>query len=412
MGSEHLPTRAELAENIANLIACATDFQARGDLVNHSLSRGFTLCPLVFLAGVALVAGRASGGDTSADASLREAAKGRFLVGAAVMSRQLDDPKVAELVARQFDCLTGENEFKPASVHPRPDQFRFEPADRIIDFAKKHDMKVVGHTLCWHSQSPAWMFRGDDGKPLSREAALANLKTHIDAVVGHFRGKVIGWDVVNEAISDSGETDLRDTPARRAIGDDFIEKAFELAHAADPDAELYYNDYSNDEPRKLEKTLRLIRALKAKGVRLDAVGMQSHLRVDDAEAPNRLEKAITAYSAEGVKVLITELDVDVLPRNVRGADVAARQQGGADPYKDGLPTEVAEKEARFYGQLFEVVLKNPGVVTRVTFWGTHDGASWLNNWPVARRTNYPLLFDRKLEPKPAFQSVIGVLSEP
>ena len=200
--------------------------------------------------------------------------KGRFLIGAAVPARRLDDPRLAALVAQQFDCLTAENEFKPRSLQPQPGKFHFAAADRIVDFARRHGMKVVGHTLCWHSQSPAWMFRGPDGKPLPRDEALRNLKDHIDAVVGHFKGKVIGWDVVNEAISDAKDGYLRDTPARRAIGDDYIVKAFEFAHAADPDAELYYNDYGNENPEKLEKTIRLIRELKARGVRLDAVGIQ------------------------------------------------------------------------------------------------------------------------------------------
>ena len=175
-------------------------------------------------------------------------------------------------------------------------------------------MKVAGHTLCWHNQAPAWMFRGPDGKPLPRDEALRNLRDHIDGVVGHFKGKVVGWDVVNEAISDARDAYLRDTPARRAIGDDFIVKAFEFAHAADPDAELYYNDYGNEDPVKLAKTIRLIRELKGRGVRIDAVGMQAHFRLDDADATDRLDRAIAAYGAEGVHVVLSELDVDVLPR--------------------------------------------------------------------------------------------------
>lgn len=347
----------------------------------------------------------------AATRTLRDAAAVRFLVGTAVMSRQLDNPKLATLIAEQFDCLTAENEFKPASIHPRPDRYNFAPADKIVEFAQSHRMKVIGHTLCWHSQSPAWLFRGADGKPLPRDEALRNLKDHIDGVVGHFKGKVLGWDVVNEAIADAGPY-LRDTPARRAIGDDFIIKAFEFAHAADPDAELYYNDYGNEHPAKLEKTIRLVRELKAAGVRLDAVGIQCHLRLDDPDAPDRLDRAIAALAAEGVKVVLSELDLDVLPRRTRGADVAARERRGSDPYKGGLPPEVAEAQARLYGRVFRAVLKHPGVVTRVTFWGTHDGASWLNVWPVARRTNHPLLFDRELKPKAALGSVLDALATP
>jgi endo-1,4-beta-xylanase len=328
------------------------------------------------------------------------------------MSRHFDNPGLAALVAEQFDCLTAENEFKPKSLHPQPGQFNFAAADRIVDFAQRHRMKVIGHTLCWHSQSPAWMFRGPDGRSLPRGEALRNLKDHIDTVLGHFKGKVVGWDVVNEAISDAKDEYLRDTPARRAIGDDYIIKAFEFAHAADPDAELYYNDYGNEHAEKCEKTIRLVRELRAGGVRLDAVGIQSHLRLDDPDGPDRLDRAIAAYAAEGVKVMISELDVDVLPRRVRGADVAARERSGADPYRRSLPPEVAEAQARFYGRIFRVVLKHPGVVTRITFWGTHDGTSWLNFWPVARRTNHPLLWDRDLEPKPALGAVLDALATP
>ncbi|HEU5433657.1 MAG TPA: endo-1,4-beta-xylanase, partial [Thermomicrobiales bacterium] len=246
-------------------------------------AQGQSISPhrLVALAVLALFAVRPAGAvePTTPDKALtplRRAVDGRFLIGTAVMSRQLDNPPLAALVAEQFDCLTAENEFKPASLHPRPGQFRFDAADRIVAFAQRHRMKVVGHTLCWHSQTPAWLFRGEDGKPLPRAEALRNLKEHIDAVVGHFKGKVLGWDVVNEAIGDTKGQYLRDTPARRAIGDDYIIRAFELAHAADPDAELYYNDYNNEQPEKREKTIRLVRELKTSGVRLDAVGIQGH----------------------------------------------------------------------------------------------------------------------------------------
>jgi endo-1,4-beta-xylanase len=360
-------------------------------------------------------AASATAGRTTSDRStetLRQAVKNRFLIGAAIMSRQLDDPKLAALVAEQFDCLTGENEFKPRSLHPYRERFNFAGADRIVEFAREHHMKVVGHTLCWHGQTPPWMFRGEGGKPLSRDQALRNLEDHINAVVGHFKGKLIGWDVVNEAINDAKDAYLRDTPARRAIGDDYIVKAFEFAHAADPGVELYYNDYGNEDPVKRAKTIRLIRELKAKGVRLDAVGIQSHLRLDEADAPERLDRAISDYAAEGVKVMITELDVDLLPRRVRGADAAARERGGANPYPADLPPDVAEAQARFYARIFRAVLNHPGVVTRVTFWGTHDGTSWLNGWPVFRRTNHPLLWNRAQRPKPAFRAVLDVLARP
>lgn len=372
---------------------------------------GYLVCDEVRFTPTADAASEPKAHD-SASGTLRHAVNGRFLIGTAVMSRQLDNPALAALVVEQFDVITAENEFKPSSLHSRPDRFNFAPADRIVEFALHHRMKVIGHTLCWHSQSPAWLFRGPDRKPLPRDEALRNLKEHIDAVVGHFRGKVVGWDVVNEAIGDAKDQYLRDTPARRAIGDDYIIKAFEFARAADPHAELYYNDYGNEHPEKRDRTIRLIRELKAAGVRLDGVGIQSHLRLDDPDAPDRLDRAIAAYAAEGVKVMITELDVDVLPRLARGADVAARERTGADPYRRGLPPEVAEAQARYYGRIFRVVLKHPGVVTRVTFWGTHDGTSWLNHWPVGGRINHPMLWGRDLKAKPALGTVLDTLATP
>jgi endo-1,4-beta-xylanase len=328
------------------------------------------------------------------------------------MSWQLDNPGLAAMIGDQFDCLTAENELKPRSLHPQPGRFNFAPADKIVAFAQQHHMKVIGHTLCWHNQTPVWMFRDPDGKPLPRDLALRNLKDHIDSVVGHFKGKVVGWDVVNEAISDTKDAYLRDTPARRAIGDDYIIKAFEFAHAADSAAELYYNDYGNEDPEKREKTIRLIRELKAKGVRLDAVGIQAHFALEEADEPDRLDEAIAVYAALGVKVVISELDVDVLPRRVRGADVAARRRGGPDPYRKDLRADVALAQAHFYRRVFLAVLKHPGVVIRVTFWGTHDGTSWLNSWPVFGRTNHPLLWDRDLKPKPALGTVLNLLATP
>lgn len=378
-----------------------------GSLVRNG-RRGVT--PLAIALGAAVVATAAA--PEPAATPLREATRGRFLVGAAVSPRQIDDSRVANLIAREFDCLTAENEFKPQSVQPRPGQFQFERADRLVAFAERHGMKVIGHTLCWHSQAPAWLFQNEQGEPLSRADALRNLKAHIDGVAGHFRGKVLGWDVVNEAIIDGPEGYLRQTPALRAIGDDYLIHAFRFAQEADPDAELYYNDYGIENPAKLDRTLRLVRELKAAGVRLDAVGIQSHLRLDDPGAVDRVDRAITALAAEGVKVVLSEIDVDVLPRRTRGADTETSERDGANPYTDGLPPEVAEAQADYYGRLLKVVLNHPGVVTRVTFWGTHDGSSWLNHWPIAGRTNHPLLWDRNLEPKPALRAIQAVLTAP
>ena len=343
--------------------------------------------------------------------SLREAAGGHPLIGAAAMSQQLEQPKLAELIAQQFDCLTPENELKPEATEPEPGEFNFEAGDKILAFTQAHGMKLIGHNLCWHSQTPAWMYKDDTGNPLPREKALANLKRHIDGVAGHYKGKVLGWDVVNEAISDTPGEYLRNSPARKAIGDDFIEQAFKFAQAADPNAELYYNDYSNENSEKREKTIRLIRDLKAHGCRIDAVGIQGHFMIKYPGTPSVVEDAIKAFAAEGVKVCITELDVDMLPRKTEGANISdIEKSAGADPYPNTLPPDMTAKQVDFYTRLFAVIERHRDVVERVTFWGTHDGTSWLNGFPVAGRTNHPLLWDRNLQPKPAFTAVLTALS--
>jgi endo-1,4-beta-xylanase len=364
---------------------------------------------IISLALASVVYGQSAGPETrKAEPTLRQAAGERMLIGAAIGSRSLSRPAIATLVGEQFSCVTAENEMKPISLQGAKGVFSFERADRIVAFAKAHNMKVIGHTLCWHSQAPRWLFQDDNGQPLPREAALANLKTHIETVVKHFKGDVKGWDVVNEAINDGPEPYLRNTPARRAIGDDFVVKAFEFAHQADPDVELYYNDYNIEQGGKRDRALRLIRQLKSAGVRIDGVGIQGHWAL---ESPGlaEIERGIKAFADEGLKVMITELDIDVLPRG-RGfvADVGATQRQGSNPYAAGFPDTVQKKLADRYAALFALFTRYPQV-TRVTFWGVGDGESWLNGFPVRGRTNYPLLFDRQLHPKPAFKAVVQAL---
>jgi endo-1,4-beta-xylanase len=368
-----------------------------------ALAGGFLV---ISLAAAAAAPQQPSGGNKP---TLRAAAGDRLLIGAAVMSHQLEDPKLATLVAEQFNCLTAENEMKPENLQPAKGKFNFAPADKIAEFADKHGMKVVGHTLVWHQQTPKWMYQDDAGNPLPREQALANMRAHIDTVMKHYKGKVIGWDVVNEAISDTASEYLRDTPARKSIGDDYIAKAFEFAHAADPNVELYYNDYANENPEKRAKTIRLLRELNKAGVRIDGVGLQCHFMMKYPGAPQVLDEAIKAYAAEGVKVMITELDIDVLPRATSGAEISATDRAGLNPYANGLPAEVERAQTEFYRKTFDVVKKYPDVVTRVTLWGTHDGTSWLNNWPTKGRTNHALLWDRNLKPKPAYEAVLKSL---
>jgi endo-1,4-beta-xylanase len=353
------------------------------------------------LLGSVLLCSPLAGGET-----LREAAGNRLLVGCAVATVDLVNPKLAALVAEQFDCITPEYDFMPRHMVDGNGKFTYEAGDRVLAFAESHHLPVFGHMLVWHFMTRKWLFEDQAGKPLPREKALANLKKYIDAVMGRYKGRLRAWDVVNEAVSDKDGEYLKDTPALRAIGKDYIERAFEFAHTADPKAELYYNDYNIEQPAKLAKTIRLVRSLQATGVCINAVGIQGHWLID-WPPKDMIGKGIDAISATGVKVMITELDVDPLPRDASGADMAVAEQG-ADPYRRGLPPETQQKLAKRYGEIVGEIVRHPAV-TMIGFWGTHDGRSWLNDFPVRGRTNHPLLFDRDYKPKPAFDAVIKAL---
>jgi len=348
----------------------------------------------------------------SNEPTLKDAYKNYFLVGAALNDDVVNgkDPNAAAIVEKQFSAITAENVMKWQIIHPLPNKYNFEQADRFVEFGVKNKKFIVGHTLVWHAMTPMWVFRDANDKPTTREELLARMKEHIATVVGRYKGKVNGWDVVNEAITDSGN--LVNSPWLRIIGDDFIEKAFEYAHEADPNAELYYNDFSLDNPAKREGCIRLVKNLKSRGVRIDAVGLQGEAWRLESSNPSRknLQAFIDAMSELGVKVMITEMCIDVLPSAsfYRGADINYRVDGRKDinPYVDGLPDAVQQRLARRYAELFTIFLQNADKIKRVTMWGVYDKTSWLNNWPVRGRTGYPLLFDRNYQPKPAFFAVV------
>jgi endo-1,4-beta-xylanase len=353
--------------------------------------------------------------------SLKQAFADDFKVGTALGTSHVmgDEPDALELVAQQFNTITPENLLKWAEVHPEPERYNFEPADRYVEFGEKHGMFIVGHTLVWHNQTPDWAFEGTGGKPLDRETALARIKEHISSVVGRYKGRINAWDVVNEAIDDNGKLRTgpvgvpgqRGEPWHAAIGDDYIQKAFEFAHAADPDAELYYNDFNEWHPAKIEAISRLVRSLQAAGVRIDGLGLQGHWGMGYPSV-DEIDHMLNEYGKLGVKLMITELDINVLPdpNRQRGADITRREvrRKELDPYPSGLPNEMQEKLAARYAEIFGLFHQHRDKIDRVTFWGVHDGHSWLNYWPV-ERVNYPLLFDRALRPKPAFEAVIKVV---
>ncbi|MCE5185244.1 MAG: endo-1,4-beta-xylanase [Planctomycetaceae bacterium] len=346
--------------------------------------------------------------------ALKDVFADQFLIGAAVNDHQMQGraPEETALVVRQFNTITPENVLKWEAVHPQPDKYDFAAADRFVEFGEKNDMFIVGHTLVWHSQTPRWVFEDADGKPLTRDALLARLKDHIATIMGRYKGRIGGWDVVNEAVEDDGS--LRKTKWLDGIGDDYIAKAFEFARQADPDAKLYYNDYNMYKLEHAKGVAKLIRSLQEKGIRVDGIGIQGHWGLD-YPSMDELNAALAVFAELKVPLMITEMDITVLPsasRN-RGADISqsAELRKELNPYSDGLPEEMQQKLAARYGELFKVLVQHADLFERVTFWGVQDGNSWRNNWPVRGRTDYPLLFDRQCKPKPAFDAVVKAAQE-
>lgn len=336
--------------------------------------------------------------------SLAETFRPHFPIGAAVLPPEGMTAGERHLLATQFATVTPENCMKPELLQPTEGHWRFGPADALVAQAAAAGQTVNGHTLVWHQQCPPWFFV-QDGKPAGRDLVRQRLRTHIATVAGHFAGRLASWDVVNEAIDD-GPADLRPSPWLKAIGPEFLPEAFLAARAADPQAALYYNDYNIEQPAKRDKTLRLIRSLKAAKAPLDGIGIQGHWPLDRVPY-DHIEAAILAFHAEGLRVAITELDIDVVPHAQGGADLAQRDTATADPFATGLPADVQQRLADQYARLFALFVKHRDKIARVTFWGLHDGRTWLNTWP-RKRTNHPLLWDRDLQPKPALAAVLGV----
>ena len=344
--------------------------------------------------------------------TLKDAFKNDFMIGAALNRRQIfeQDTRGAAIVSTHFNSITPENVLKWALVHPEPNRYDFAAPDRYVEFGQKHGMFIVGHTLVWHNQTPRWVFQDEKGNPLDREALLKRLRDHIFTVVGRYKGRIKGWDVVNEALNQDGT--MRQSPWFKIIGEDYLVKAFQFAHEADPSAELYYNDYDLELPAKRAGGVELIKKLKAAGISISGVGLQNHNLMDWPSAADE-DATITAFENLGVKIHITELDVDLLPRTTKpGADYAVDIEvtPQLNPYTDRLPDAQQLALAKRYAELFQVYLKHRDAIERVTFWGVADGDSWLNNWPMKGRTNYPLLFDRLGRPKPALTAIINLKS--
>ena len=376
------------------------------------MKRNAVTMVLLVLAACSLVVTACTGAGN--EKALKDALAGKFYIGSALSVGQVDgkDSASMDIVLKHFNTITAENCMKSAQIQPREGEFSFENADKFVEFGEKHGMHIVGHTLIWHSQAPRWFFTDSLGNDVTREVLVERMKTHIHTVVGRYKGRVHGWDVVNEAIENDGS--WRKTKFYEIIGEDYIDLAFQFANEADPDAELYYNDYSMADAGRRDAVVRMVNDLKGRGIKIDGIGLQGHFLMNYPSV-EEYEKTLVAFGETGAKLMITELDMTVLqmPGQNRGANVGdqAEYQAAMNPYAAGLPDSVATVWNDRMEAFFDLFLKHSDKITRVTLWGVTDNHSWKNNWPVRGRTDYPLLWDRNYQPKPVVGAIVEAASK-
>ena len=354
---------------------------------------------LVLLAGLAL-SSCASRVATETEASLKGVLGDKFLIGAAMNTRQSSglDTAAVRIVKRHFNSIVAENCMKCQTIHPEEDRYDFRQADEFVKFGEDNGMYIIGHCLIWHSQLAPWFCVDKDGKNVSPEVLKQRMKEHITTIVSRYKGRIKGWDVVNEAILEDGS--YRKSKFYEILGEDFIPLAFQYAHEADPDAELYYNDYNMHSPGKRDAVVKLVKDMKSKGLRVDAVGMQGHVGLDYPSMKD-FESSMLAFGSTGVKVMITEWDMSALPtlnRTANISDTVAYKQM-LNPYPDSLPDSISRQWNERMSGFLNLFIKHSDIVSRVTAWGVSDGDSWKNDFPVRGRKDYALLFDRDYQPK-------------
>lgn len=313
-----------------------------------------------------------------------------FKIGAAVNPLTIQSQE--HLLAYHFNSITAENEMKFANLHPLEEVYRFGEADQLVDFARKHNMAMRGHTLVWHNQTTDWLFEDKNGGLVSKETLYARVKSHIDTVVGRYKGDIYAWDVANEVIADEGDELLRESKWTQIAGSEFIAKAFEFAHEADPKALLFYNDYNESNPHKRDKIYKLVKSLLEQDVPIHGVGLQAHWNLYDPGLDD-IRAAIEKYASLGLQLQLTELDVSMFRFDDKRTDLKT------------APAELLELQADRYEAMFQLLKEYRDVISSVTFWGAADDYTWLDGFPVRGRKNWPFLFDEGHHPKLAFQRV-------
>jgi endo-1,4-beta-xylanase len=322
-----------------------------------------------------------------------------FPIGVAVSPRALKTDE-AQLILKQFNSMTPENVMKMGPIHPKENEYYWKDADSIAAFAKRNNLKLRGHTLCWHNQAPRWFFTDSaTGKQVTKEVLLQRLKDHITTVVKIYKGVIYAWDVVNEVISDKPGEYFRNSDFYKICGEDFVAKAFQFAHEADPDALLFYNDYNEIDPVKREKIFKLVKGLKDAGIPIHGIGLQGHWAINEP-SEQQLDSTLGRFAELGLKIQITELDISVYPKEHN-----ARERRSAD-YDTLFTAEKENKQIELYKMCFRLFRKYRNTISGVTFWNISDRHSWLDNFPVRGRKDYPLLFDKDLKPKKVYWEVV------
>jgi len=374
---------------------------------------------LLLLAG-SLSVNAAQGQDPAPATALKNTFADSFKMGVAVNQDIVTGKNAAaqSIIAKQFNTVTLENAMKAEVIYPQQGKIDFSGADAFIDFAKQNNMFTVAHTLVWHNQTPDWFFTNSKNEPNTPAEQLEQMRKHIELVAGRYKNKVDAWDVVNEVIADDGSYRPTVWVNRVGDGDTMVKAAFKYAQQYSPSTELYYNDFNAWRPEKRDGIIRMIKMLQKEGIRIDGIGIQAHWGLNFPKM-QYIEQAIDAYAALGIKVMITELDIDVLPLTkegqITGTDMMKPQfqleefETYLDPYKNGLPSDVEAQLNARYKALFELFYAKRDKIDRVTFWGLHDGMSWKNDYPIPNRTNYPLLWDRNLNPKPVIKTIADVV---
>jgi endo-1,4-beta-xylanase len=366
---------------------------------------------LSFAIGCVIATMSVIGCKPKAEIGLKDAFADKFYFGTAMDTQQItgEDSAAVRVIKQHFNSIVAENIMKSEIIQPVEGEFDFSLADQFVKFGTDNKMHIIGHTLIWHSQAPKWFFVDKQGNDVSAEVLTERMRTHIHTVVKRYKGRVHGWDVVNEAILDDGS--WRKSKFYEILGEDFVKLAFQFAREADPNAELYYNDYSMAHEAKRNGVIAMVKNLQAQGIKVDGIGMQGHLTFDFPTV-DAFEKSLVAFAETGVKVMITELDLSALPSpwaNV-GANIsdAVAYEATMNPFVEGIPMDAYSKWEAHYMDFFNLFVKHSDKISRVTLWGVNDTQSWKNDFPVRGRTDYPLLFDRQFEPKPIVDKLLNM----